>query len=820
MNDAAPRKRPGAPPVPRNLPRRARLLGGAAALALLAQPWATRPVAAQPLRQSDFGNTGIVLPGTAGAGGVPQVTAPPPGAAPPAAGLSILRAGGTPVDRDAPVTFTANEVEYDQNENRVTASGAVEAWQGERILRADRFTYDRDTGIATAEGNVQLLEPDGQVIFAERAVLQGGMRDTVVEGLRGLLAQNGRLAANGARRRTTESGAVVSDLSRVVYSSCDLCAENPEAPPLWQLRSRLATQDGEDKRIRFRDATVEFDGIPSFYTPYLSMPDPSTPRASGFLSPSFGQTRYLGAFTEIPYYWAIDEQSDLTVTPIIATQAPPSAFANYRGRYNFGTMTILGSVGQLTGKESSREKGLGGHVFARGLFTIDENWQAGFNINRATSETYLRAYRQPGTGVLSSTIYADGFWGYNAYARISTLSFQSLRTQDVTARIPFVLPNLYYEKVFNRDELGGTLTADASAINVYRDLGAKTRRAGTRLSYELPRYDSLGGQWTFRSQADLVGYNAENVDVPAAALLRGSNEGGQEVNTVRANIRAAVDWRLPLVRSAGAYGQQLIEPRVQVVTGPSTGRQSNIPNEDSLDFEFTDANLFALNRFTGRDRLEGGTRVDAAMRGAWYFPSGGSVEGLVGRSFRASDERVFEARSGLEKRASDWVARATIAPTSWLDLTARTRLDGETLDRRMIDASAGFGLAPIGLNTSRLTFGYLYELPSPLRTEVQQTSPGVYASAPRFIREVYAGASTRIADRWRASAFTRYDLEFNRAVSYGATAAYEDECFIFEGRFYRSLAENPVTARPYPSGTTLILRVSLKTVGEFAGRAL
>ena len=64
------------------------------------------------------------------------------------------------------MTFTADSVEYDRDRGLVTARGKVEAWQGERLLRADEFTYDRNTGIATARGNVQLLEPDGQVLFA------------------------------------------------------------------------------------------------------------------------------------------------------------------------------------------------------------------------------------------------------------------------------------------------------------------------------------------------------------------------------------------------------------------------------------------------------------------------------------------------------------------------------------------------------------------------------------------------------------------------------------------------------------------------------
>ncbi|MBP0494079.1 LPS-assembly protein LptD [Roseomonas sp. SG15] len=780
--------------------RRARLLGGVALATMLATPaMVPEPALAQGgpmnVRPDQLGE-GVVTPGGPSLRGSPAAPAAPPTTA------GLLRGGVAPVDRNAPVTFTADEVEYDQNENRVTAKGHVEAWQNERILRADRFTYDRDTGVSTAEGNVQLLEADGQVLFAERAELQGGMRDAIVEGLRGLLAQNGRLAANGARRRTLENGAVVMDLSRVVYSSCDLCQDDPLAPPIWQLRSRLATQDGEARRIRFRDATVDFSGVPAFYTPYMSMPDPSTPRSSGFLSPSFGQTNYLGGFLETPYYWAIDDSSDLTFTPVVTTNTAPFARGVYRQRFNFGEVNIAASAAYLEERDKSQEKGLGGSIFSRGSFTIDENWTAGFSINRASSQTYLRSFRLPSPAILASTAYAEGYWGYNRYARINALAFQGLRETDDVGRTPFVLPNLYYEHVFERDQLGGTFAADATAFSIYRSQGTQTRRAGSRLRYELPRTDSFGSQWTFRMQADGLGYNADKLDeAPNFSTV-------SSVTTATGNVRAALDWRLPLVRSAGSLGRQLIEPRVQLVTGPSTGRQTRIPNEDSLDFEFTDANLFALNRFNGRDRQEGGTRVDAALRGAWFFPNGGSVEGIGGRSFRASEEAVFTENSGLEKRASDWVGRVTVSPTSWFDVTARGRFDGETGDRRLIDTSAAFGLEPIGLAGTRVTTGYVYHIPNPLQTPV------------RYTREVYAGATTRIGKYWRAAVFGRYDLELERGVSYGTSAAYEDECLVLEGRFFRSLAENAATGTTYPGATTLIFRIALKTVGDFSARAL
>src|SRR4051794_32794499 len=132
---------------------------------------------------------------------------------------ALTGAGAAPVTRDQPVYYQADSVEYDRDAELVTLSGRVEIWQGDRVLRADRVTYDRNTGVASAIGNVALVEPDGQVLFAEFAELSGGMKDGVLRDVRALLPQNGRLAANGARR----TDGVINELSRAVYTTCNLC---------------------------------------------------------------------------------------------------------------------------------------------------------------------------------------------------------------------------------------------------------------------------------------------------------------------------------------------------------------------------------------------------------------------------------------------------------------------------------------------------------------------------------------------------------------------------------------------------------------------
>ena len=771
-------------------PRR-RWRTGAAAVAAAA---AASILAAPPPARAQF-DAPAVTPRDAGPPIAPSPSSPArPGAAFPGAG-----GGGPGIDRNAPVTFTADSVEYDRDRGLVTARGKVEAWQGERLLRADEFTYDRNTGVATARGNVQLLEPDGQVLFADAVELKDRFRDGVLSGVRALLAANGRLAANGAQR----TGGTVNELSRAVYSSCNLCAEDPDRPPLWQIQARRATQDKEEQRISYRDATLRFAGVPTFYAPYFSHPDPGAPRASGFLFPTFGITRFLGGFSETPYFWAIDDTSDLTVVPLFSSRQYPNLGLEYRKMFNFGQITADASIGSLSGSDTSGSSGGGqqvaGHIFAKGRFTLDEHWRAGFDLNRATNELYLRTYRYEYRRVLTSQAYVEGFWGTEGYARFDSRAYQGLRTTDDLRQVPYVLPNLFYEYSPRTPVLGGQVTADVGALGIYREIGSATRRLATRVSWARPEVGPLGDLWTFRVQGDALGYNAYGQQEPPNNL--------PDANGTRAvaNIRAALDWRMPFVRSGGEWGSQTIEPRVQFVTGPQTGPQRKVPNEDSVDFEFTDANLFALNRFNGRDRQEGGSRVDYAMRGAWDFPNGGQVEGLVGGSRRFTENGFSPyAGSGLDRQQSDYVTRLRVAPVSWFETIGRVRVDsGHITERRLIDTVSNLSLGKVTLSA-----GYLWSPPLP------------YLVPSRVRDEVGAGFTARIGEHWRVGISGKYDLGIDRPVLAQGIIGYEDECFIFEGRFIKRFAQDPATANLYPANTVVLFRVGFKTLGDYFFRAI
>jgi len=73
----------------------------------------------------------------------------------------------TEIDPDQPVALIADQIEYDNNNGRVIASGSVEVYYGNRTLTADRIIYDRNTDRIEAEGNIVLRDPSGATVYAD-----------------------------------------------------------------------------------------------------------------------------------------------------------------------------------------------------------------------------------------------------------------------------------------------------------------------------------------------------------------------------------------------------------------------------------------------------------------------------------------------------------------------------------------------------------------------------------------------------------------------------------------------------------------------------
>ena len=126
-----------------------------------------------------------------------------------------------------------------------------------------------------------------------------------------------------------------------------------------------------------------------------------------------------------------------------------------------------------------------------------------------------------------------------------------------------------------------------------------------------------------------------------------------------------------------------------------------LPNEDAQSLIFDDSNLFKINKFSGWDRVEGGSRANVGFQYTAQFNRGGNVNVLFGQSYQLFGQNSFALggttntglESGLDTARSDYVARVSYQPNSTFTFTSRFRFDESdfTLQRTELETTANFG---------------------------------------------------------------------------------------------------------------------------------
>jgi len=657
---------------------------------------------------------------------------------------------------EPPVLLLADEVTYDRDLGIVTARGNVEISRGDQVLHADTVSYNENTRTVTASGNVSLTDEHGNTVFGDYVELTRDFKQVAIESIRLLLADQSRLAAASG----TRTGGTVNELNYAVYSPCELCPKDPTRAPLWQIKAVKVTHNEAEHTIEYEDAWLEFFGVPVIYTPYLQHPDGTVKRASGFLAPKFGYNDDVGVHMETPYFWALAPDKDLTISPIFSTNEYPVLYGIYRQRVENGRFEIAasGNFADENVPDVRLEDGdFRGHIDAFGRFDIDRNWRWGFDLERATDKTYERLFDFSDERTLTSRAFAEMFDRRN-YASFQGYAFQGTRAFDINDEAPIVAPLMDYNYVSEPVALGGYFTFDANGMMLSRIDGRDVQRASVNGGWRMPYTSSWGDIYTLSAtmRADLYAFNDFDPDTDDP-----NPDGPTEDGTAaRLFPQVSLEWRYPFVRDHEGW-QEVVEPIAAVTAAPNKSNFGDIPNEDSLDIEFDETNLFDPNRFVGLDRVDTGQRATYGLRWSFVTDEGGHGSFFLGQSYQFDDNVNFATGSGIEDNFSDIVGSVQLSPIEEFDLFYRFRVDTNSLSPRRNEALLSAGPPVLHLD---LSYAFLSDEADP-NTEFGD-------------REEIAGRlSSQFTDHWSGFVAGRHDIESDRVLSYGVGIRYEDECF-------------------------------------------
>jgi LPS-assembly protein len=693
----------------------------------------------------------------------------------------------------APALLNASEITVDEELGIVSASGRVELIQGERILRADRLSYNRRLNFMTATGSVSMVDPNGEVMFAEFVELTGDLREGAMRHFRMIVADQSRFAAVTAQR----ADGTRTVMRRAAYTPCEPCAKDPTRAPAWQIRADRIEHDQGTKEVVYRDATLEVAGVPVFYTPYFSHADGSEKRKSGFLAPDISDSSTTGTMVATPYFWALTPSSDVTLTPIVQSKDRPILAAEYRERVRSGELRMEGSLLQTnrTGEGFPKSRG---HARGSGRFDVDNDWRWGFDFARATDKTYLDRYRLRqrfaffDQNSLESRLYTEGFRD-RGYAVVNAFAFQSLRPEDSPGLTPYALPAASYSWLGEPGAAGGRFGFDSSAVSIYRRDGLRSQRATMVNGWTLPHTTQTGEIYTLTAslQADAI---------HAGGLMAGSDPFQPTENgfSTRFTPQIALTWRFPLVRRDGAL-RTTIEPIAGTYISPRRNGDFGLPNEDSRGLTFDDTNLLRGNRFSGYDRVETGPRVVYGLNTEFSGINDLRFGTFIGQQYRPQAELAAPVGSGIETRQSDVVGRVFAIPHRWVRATYRFQMDdsGGELLRSITSLSLGPPALVYGLSQTRI-------------------DRSLQPTAIQSIDQVSHSLATRLDENWRLQGRLVQSLAAHDegVLLSGATLFYEDDCILLGIDFSR----RNIGRAEIPPDTAILFRFAFRNLGELTLR--
>lgn len=701
--------------------------------------------------------------------GAPETDGAPPPA--PVRTTSVPDTPSGPAPQRA--ELSADSMTYDQELGVMVAEGNVEIVYGPRSLLADKVTYNQKTDVVTADGNVSMTDDSGEVIFGDKIEITGDLKDGVIYNIGLILEDRSRVAGAGARR----SNGVITEVSRAVYSPCNTCEEDPNAAPLWQIKAVRVIHDAENKQVSYHNAWIELFGIPVAYTPYLSHPDPTVKRRSGFLAPSISNSSDLGFQLRAPYFWAIDEHQDATFSPMLTTDGGQGLIAQYRKNFKHGFINTEGSF-----VADDPDRGWRGYVDLESEYHINKTWRAGLDVEAASDDTYTRRYGFDTDSVLVSRGYVEGFRGQN-YQVVNTYAFDDLRENSDSDDSPVVLPMYDFNYTGKRDRLGGFASFDFNALNIARNTGTDTRRLSFRPRWDRPFSGAFGELYNASVSLAADAYHASDVERDDGSDFSGASG--------RLVPRASFSWRLPLIRPGKEFSQT-IEPIASIVAAPNGGNSDKIPNEDSQELEFDETNLFQDNRYDGIDRIDSGVRVNYGINWTLNHHTGGYSSAFIGQSYRPRNDSSFANQSGLEDNFTDIVGRVQISPVRYLDLIYRTQFSPDNFSPQRNEVSTTIGAPALSLNAD-----YIF---------IDQRQNSEFSGR----EEINGTLSSQINRNWSAYVRARNDLAASDLRSLGLGVVYEDECVKFTTQFTRSFFED----RDLKPSDAVTFTLVLKTLGE------
>ncbi len=622
--------------------------------------------------------------------------------------------------------FKTSEINILNNGNIVKATdGTATSLDGNFIIDAENFNYNKENFILIASGNVKITDTINKIFIQSKKITFNTKDNVIISNVSStikdefnntFLIQNFVYTLNNSLiklgnaelidssknnykldksflnlatnkligkdisidfntesfqkdnkpRLVGNSASSDGNITKVKKGVFTTCKKNDDCPP-WQLSAKEITHDKQKKIIFYKDAWLKVYDVPVLYFPRFFHPDPTVKRQSGFLMPTFESSSTIGTSLNTPYFFALEQHKDVTLNPRFYSANKLLLQTEYR---EVNKNSLSHTDFSFLKEENNSLKT---HLFTNlkkkiNFFNFDDS-NLEFNLQQTSNDEYLKTYKLKSPIIVNDT-FMHSFLKIDANKKDLALTTSVQVYEDLgisnNDRYQFVFPNYSLEKQYNYSPfLDGNFKLNSSGHMKQYDTNVNEKIVINDLFFNsIPKISPMG------------------LRTSQTYLLKNTNTKSENSNSYKESLNNKLDTiiehktSLPLIKKGETF-VDIVNPLMSFRFSPNNSEDLS-KNDKRLDIN----NIYSLNRLGTSTSVEGGSSM---TYGVEYLKLDKKENELfstkLANVFRPGNDKKLPSNNGLHKKTSDIIGQVNLSPNEYFKINYDFSVDENLKDQ-------------------------------------------------------------------------------------------------------------------------------------------
>ncbi len=583
--------------------------------------------------------------------------------------LKLLKSiGKTTILTSEGFSLSGSNIIFDNKNNFLKSNDPVTIIDLENNnIFLEGFEYSTNKNFFRSTGKIKLVDEQDNVFNFSQIFIDEKKREIIGTDIKAFLNDKSFKSHSNNKPRVFANTIKLTDqksaFTKSIFTICDY-RKNDKCPP-WTLQASEMSHDKKKKTVYYDNAVVKVFNVPIFYFPKLAHPDPTVDRRSGFLLPSFSDTKNLGSSVKIPYYWTLGKNRDFTLTNNLFASENPLFLGEYR--HAFEKSNLIMDFGFTEGYKTSTATKPGGnksHFFSKFSKNFigknDSQNNLDITLQHVTNRKYLKLYKIDSdivdyeTDTLENTIdfsheNEDLFFGFK------TSAYKTLK-DSYTDEYEYILPEVIVDKNLLSSNKYGVLDFQSNFKGHQYDTNKMTGFLINDLNWKSKDYVSSSGFISkFLGKIKNVNYEAKNV----------SNFKTDTTNELFGGLGYLA--KIDLFKE-DKNEKHFLTPKALLRYAPGHMRK------ESGDNRLNSMNIFSIDRLNSYSNFENG--ISASLGFDYSLEKANKIFNLsMGQVISGSENKDLPSSSSLDQKFSDVIGSSSLEINDNLNLNYNFALD-------------------------------------------------------------------------------------------------------------------------------------------------